>query len=77
MDALVATGFVTREPHPTDHRATLVTFTERGATTAAALARGQEELARALFGGMPRAQFDAYLDGVGAVLDRFRELAAG
>ncbi|MFC7479231.1 MarR family winged helix-turn-helix transcriptional regulator [Luedemannella flava] len=31
VDGLVATGFVTREPHPTDRRATLVTVTEHGA----------------------------------------------
>ena len=31
VDALVATGFVTREPHPSDRRAALVTFTERDA----------------------------------------------
>ena len=35
VDGLVATGFVTREPHPTDRRATLVSFTDRGARTAA------------------------------------------
>ena len=77
VDALVATGFVTREPHPNDRRATLVTLTERGATTAAELARGQEELAKALFAGMPRDRFDAYVDGVGTVLSRFRELGSG
>src|SRR5690348_3147778 len=30
IDALASTGFVTREPHPSDRRATLVTFTPRG-----------------------------------------------
>ena len=29
VDGLVATGFVTREPHPSDHHAALVTLTER------------------------------------------------
>src|SRR5688500_1721418 len=48
IDGLSASGFVTREAHPTDRRATLVTFTERGAATAAALDRGQEEFARIL-----------------------------
>ena len=37
MDALVATGFVTREPHPTDRRATLVRFTDRGTEVAGRL----------------------------------------
>src|SRR5918993_821261 len=30
VDGLVETGFVTREPHPGDRRATLVSFTEHG-----------------------------------------------
>src|SRR5260221_10553590 len=32
VDALQADGFVTRGPHPTDRRATLVELTERGRT---------------------------------------------
>src|ERR687896_166797 len=48
VDALVATGFVTREPHPTDRRATLVSFTEHGARTAKALDVGREQLAELL-----------------------------
>ena len=46
VDGLVATGFVTREPHPSDRRAALVTFTERGQTTAQALLDGHRRLAR-------------------------------
>src|SRR5487761_902345 len=34
VDGLEATGFVPRDPPPTDRRATLVTFTERGRATA-------------------------------------------
>src|ERR671912_452474 len=30
VDALEATGYVTREPHPGDRRATLVTLTDHG-----------------------------------------------
>src|SRR5213592_1869533 len=37
IDGLVATGFVTREPHPTDRRATLVKLTGHGAGTLAAM----------------------------------------
>ena len=37
VDALVATGFVSREPHPSDRRATLVRFTEHGADVARSL----------------------------------------
>ena len=73
VDALVATGFVTREPHPTDRRATLVSFTEHGARTAKALERGQNELARILFSGMPDDQFDCFVDGLDQILARLRD----
>lgn len=72
VDALVATGFVTREPHPTDRRAALVSFTEHGAATAMALVRGHEELAELLFAGMPASQFACFVRGLGEVLDRLR-----
>ena len=51
VDALVAGGFVTREAHPSDRRATLVTFTERGQQAADTMARQQRELADDLFAG--------------------------
>jgi DNA-binding MarR family transcriptional regulator len=72
VDALAATGFVTREPHPTDRRATLVTLTEHGARVAEALARGHGELARALFVDMPDERFDCLLAGLVDVLARLR-----
>jgi DNA-binding MarR family transcriptional regulator len=56
VDALVETGFVSREPHPTDRRATLVQFAQRGADVAGELERDQQEFARVLFEGMPEAQ---------------------
>src|ERR687897_3567783 len=72
VDALVATGFVTREPHPTDRRATLVTFTEHGVRTVEAMERGQQEFAQLLFAGMPDKQFDCFVEGLGEVLTRLR-----
>jgi DNA-binding MarR family transcriptional regulator len=75
VDALVETGFVTREPHPTDRRATLVTPTARGRSTGEALVRGRHELAGALFGQMPPELFTAYVEALETVLARFRELA--
>lgn len=73
VDALVATGFVTREAHPTDRRARLVTFTELGARTAKELEEGREQLAELLFSGMSDRQFDGLVAGLGAVLARLRE----
>ena len=72
VDALVATGFVTREPHPTDRRAFLVSFTEHGAAVAKAMDEGQQELAHLLFGGMPPKQFDCLASGLGLLVDRLR-----
>ncbi|OZM82877.1 MarR family winged helix-turn-helix transcriptional regulator [Pseudonocardia sp. MH-G8] len=75
VDALVETGFVTREAHPTDRRATLVTPTARGRATAEAMVRGRHELADALFAHMPPVLFDSYVEALEAVLARFKELS--
>src|SRR5487761_2568212 len=72
VDALVDTGFVTREPHPSDRRATLVTFTERGRATAQALVDGHRRLARELFADLPDDVFDGFDAGLLHVLTRFR-----
>ncbi|MFB6398418.1 MarR family winged helix-turn-helix transcriptional regulator [Polymorphospora lycopeni] len=72
VDGLAATGFVTREPHPTDRRATLVTFTAHGTETAEALLRGQHEFADLLFAGMPDDRLDCLVAGFGELLDRLR-----
>ena len=72
IDGLVATGFVTREPHPSDRRATLVTFTERGHTTGQALLDDHRRLARQLFADMPDEAFDGFDAGLLYVLTRLR-----
>jgi DNA-binding MarR family transcriptional regulator len=72
VDGLAATGFVTREPHPSDRRATLVTFTERGRATAQALLDGHVRLARQLFAGLPGDAFDSFDAGLLHVLTRLR-----
>jgi DNA-binding MarR family transcriptional regulator len=78
VDGLVATGYVTREPHPTDRRATLVSLTEQGAAALAAMDRGHRALAERLFGDMPDGQLGAFVAGLGHVLGRLRdELEAG
>ncbi len=76
VDALVDTGFVTREPHPTDRRATLVQFTQRGADVAGELQRDQQEFARLLFEGTPQAQLTGLVRGLDAVLERLRKPVA-
>jgi DNA-binding MarR family transcriptional regulator len=73
VDAHVGTGFVVREPHPADRRATLVSFTEHGARIGAALARDHAEFARLLFADMPDEQFRGFVAGLDHVLARLRE----
>jgi DNA-binding MarR family transcriptional regulator len=76
IDGLVSTGFVTREPHPSDRRATLVTFTPLGHTTARALVEGHRRLARQLFEDLPRNVLDGFDAGLVHVIQRLRGLGA-
>ena len=76
VDALAEGGFVTRERHPRDRRATLVTFTKPGKRAAEALERDHIELACKLFGDMPATTFRGFTRGLDAVLARLRELIA-
>jgi DNA-binding MarR family transcriptional regulator len=76
VDGLVATGFVTREPHPTDRRAALVTFTEQGTRTAEGFVRGRAEVADLLFDDMPDDVFSGLVTGLDIVLDRVRTALA-
>jgi DNA-binding MarR family transcriptional regulator len=70
VDGLVETGFVTRRAHPTDRRATLVTFTARGTRVVRALEREQAVFTRELFAGMAGVTFDAFVDGLDHVIGR-------
>jgi DNA-binding MarR family transcriptional regulator len=76
VDALVDTGFVTREPHPSDRRATLVTFTDQGAATAADLVRDHEEFAHLLFANVADDALVAFVGGIDHVLSRLYEHGA-
>jgi DNA-binding MarR family transcriptional regulator len=73
VDGLVDTGFVTREPHPTDRRAILVSFTDKGAKTADAMDRDHRELARLLFAGMPAKRLEGFAEGLDDILSRLRK----
>ena len=73
VDGLVATGYVTREPHPTDRRATLVSLTEHGASALAEMDRSHRELAKLLFGDMSGRELRSFADGLDHVMSRLRE----
>ena len=64
VDGLAASGLVTREPHPTDRRATLVTLTEAGTAMVEILENERCELGRRLFGSMSRDRFDGLVAGL-------------
>ena len=77
VDGLAEAGLVTREPHPTDRRATLVTPTARAEELLAGMAAGQAELAEQLFGGLSPERLDGLVSGLDEVLERLRVLVPG
>jgi DNA-binding MarR family transcriptional regulator len=70
VDALEKDGFVARSAHPSDRRATLVTLTDRGRDTAAALAADYRDGARYLFGGVAPADIATFVATMELVLAR-------
>lgn len=74
VDGLVASGHVTREPHPTDRRATLVTPTDLGAATVDGLARSHQQLAEQLFGDVPSSRLTTFDGVLAATIERFAAL---
>ncbi len=76
VDGLAASGHLTREPHPTDRRATLVTPTEFGERTIQELRDSHADLASQLFGSVSRqrlAAFGVTLDETIATFARLME----
>lgn len=76
VDGLVGSGHVSREPHPTDRRATLVTPTAKGEAVIRSLIDSHEELAHQLLGHVPDEQlavFAATLDDTIATFARLME----
>ena len=76
VDALVETGHVTREPHPHDRRATLVSFTSKGSATATDLERGHEQFAHVLFAGVSDDMVAGFVAGIDHALTRLYEHGA-
>ena len=74
VDALVATGFVHRMPHPDDRRAVLVTLTERGMAVMETMAREHGELNTALLAGLDRETAEAMARGLEHVSSRLTSL---
>ncbi|WP_200881383.1 MarR family winged helix-turn-helix transcriptional regulator [Nocardia brasiliensis] len=77
LDGLAAEDYITREPHPTDRRATLVNLTRRGKSFTATLRRERDEMAAALFDGVPTEQLRSFLDTLEVVIARLKPGEAG
>jgi DNA-binding MarR family transcriptional regulator len=74
VDGLVESGHVTREPHQTDRRATLVTPTARGAEFVARVRASHVDLADRLFGHLGRRRLAAFTHALDETLERFARL---
>lgn len=75
VDGLQETRYVTREPHPTDRRATLVTLTDRGTAVMRQMQKQQEQFARLLFSDLSDRRMEELTRGLAHVLGRLRKLA--
>jgi len=74
VDALVATGFVIRAPHPHDRRATLVTLTELGSATMTEMASQRVQLSQHLVAGLGDEGVTHLVLGLDTVAERRRVL---
>ena len=74
VDGLVASGHVSREHHPTDRRATLVTPTAEGEAAIRSLIESHEHLARQLFGQVPADQLALFVATLEETISTFARL---
>jgi DNA-binding MarR family transcriptional regulator len=75
VDSLEADGLVTRNPHPTDRRATLVTLTEQGQAATTALHTEAQEFAESLFAQTSAADMATFLTMLDHVLTALHKAA--
>jgi DNA-binding MarR family transcriptional regulator len=74
VDALETGGFVERRPHPSDRRATLVTLTERGTETMAAMARDRQAVAARLVEGFGDERVERLGGDLDAIAERLQQM---
>lgn len=72
VDGLVATGFVTREAHPTDRRAILVTLTPHGTEVMGVMAEQHPQFAHLLFDDLSSETYAQFVAGLDHVLAQLR-----
>lgn len=74
VDALESGGFVARRPHPTDRRATLVTLTDLGTQTMAAMEQARRLAAHQLVAGFGADQLEQFRRSLDTVAGRLHQL---
>lgn len=74
VDGLVASGHVTREPHPTDRRATLVTPTAAGLAVIKTNQDSYDDLAQQLFGDLSSQRLAVFSAVLEETITRFAAL---
>lgn len=77
VDALVRDGFVTRQPHPSDRRATLVTLTASGERVAERMTEEQAQFTEMLFADWEPDVFAGFASGLDRVVERLTEILEG
>ena len=73
VDALEAAGLVSRGPHPTDRRATLVELTGQGRALASQWQADYLDFASRLFAGLDAGEVAGFVSALDRVLDRLRD----
>jgi DNA-binding MarR family transcriptional regulator len=76
VDALEADGWVSRKPHPTDRRATLLELTPAAERSCARIDEAFQEFAHTLFDTVPPADLDTFLRVLTHVRDHLDTAAA-
>ncbi len=76
LDALETAGFASRQPHPTDRRATIATLTELGTRTAAQWSAEFDEFAAAVFATLDTPELTGFVNSLNRVMSELREAVA-
>ena len=76
VDALEASGYVTRSPHPTDRRAIIVSLAASAESMMLQMQRDHAELTADLLGAVQPDDRAGFERGIDAIATRLRELVA-
>ena len=77
VDALAASSYVERRPHPTDRRAVLVTLSDLGTETVTGMVRDREEAANQLTADFDPSRLEQFRHDLDHIADRLRVMVEG